>query len=177
MTTIPVPHESPSFSARLIKLLESHAEELTRAVVVKLQSNPRTLSYRRLSFDELYASVFEVYHDLGRWLLEKTEMAVQARYTDLGRRRFAEGVQLSEILWALVLTKKQLRQYLAAWALADSAVELYRQQEFDRLIAQFFDQASYHVARTYEQQRTHETHPSEPTPARRRILPLRIVRK
>lgn len=173
---IPLSHEGPSFSARLIKLLESHAEELTRAVVVKLQSNPRTSSYRRLSFDELYSSVYEVYHDLGIWLLEKTEIAIQARYTDLGKRRFAEGVQLSEILWALVLTKKQLRQYLAAWALADSAVELYRQQEFDRLIAQFFDQAGYHVARTYELQRTQETHPTSTQPARRRLLPLRVVR-
>jgi len=174
---IPVSHEGTSFSSRLIKLLENHAEELTRAVVVKLQSNPRTSSYRRLSFDELYSHVYEVYHDLGRWLLEKTDLAVQARYTDLGKRRFAEGVHLSEILWALVLTKNQLRQYLAAWALADSAVELYRQQEFDRLIAQFFDQAGYHVAKTYEIQRTDETHPAEPTISRRRILPLRVVRR
>jgi hypothetical protein len=167
--------EGSSFSARLITLLESHAEELTRAVVVKLQTNPRTLSYRRLSFDELYSSVYEVYHDLGLWLLEKTDLAVEVRYADLGKRRFTEGVQLSEILWALILTKNQLRQYLAAWALADSAVELYRQQEFDRLIAQFFDQAAYHVARTYERERTQETHPSEPARARRRLL--QVVRR
>jgi hypothetical protein len=177
MVMVSVPHESQTLSSRLIKLIEGRADELSRAVVVKLQTNPRTASYRRLSFEELYANAYDVYHDLGRWLLEKTDLAVQARYTSLGKTRFGEGVQLSEILWALVLTKNQLRQYLAAWALADSAVELYRQQEFDRLIAQFFDQAAYHVANTYEKERIHETHPIQPAPGRRRLLPLRVIRR
>lgn len=174
---ISVPHESQMFSPRLIKLIESRADELSRAVVLKVQGNPRTASYRRLPVDELRSSVYDVYHDLGRWLLEKTDPAVQARYNSVGKRRFAEGLQLSEILWALVLTKNQLTQYLAAWALADSAVELYRQQEFDRLIGQFFDQAAYHVAKTYEMERIQETHPIQPEPTRRKLLPLRIIRR
>ena len=170
-------HESQSFSGRLIAMIESHAEELTRGVVEKLQGSPRTGSYRRLSFEELYSQVYDVYHDLGLWLLEKTDRAIQARYNELGQKRFDERVHLSEILWALVLTKNQLRNYVAAWALADSAVELYRQQEFDRLIAQFFDLAAFYVAESYElaQDRASRARPPEPAP--RRLLRLRVARR
>ena len=60
-------------SDRLIKIVQSHAEELTRGTVRKLQSSPHTRSYHGLSPDELHRRVFEVYHDLGRWLLSSTD--------------------------------------------------------------------------------------------------------
>jgi hypothetical protein len=145
--------ETHNFAGRLIALIESGAEQLTQSTLEKLQSNPRTRSYRRLSSADLYGRVYDVYHDLGRWLLEKTDGAVRSRYNDLGQQRFKEHIPLDEVLWAMVLTKKQLRNYLAAWAPADSAVELYRQRELDYLIGQFFDRAMCYTTEGYEQMR------------------------
>jgi hypothetical protein len=139
-------------SDRLIRIIERRAEELTRGVVEKLQSNPRTPSYHRLLRDELYERVYAVYHDLGAWLREKTELAIQAWYHDLGRKRIDEGIPLAEVLWALVLTKYQLRDCISTSALADSAMELYRKQEIDRLINEFFDRAACYTAEGYEAQ-------------------------
>jgi hypothetical protein len=41
-------------------------------------------------------------HNLGRWLWEKSDQAVQARFHELGERRCKEGIPLTEVLWALV---------------------------------------------------------------------------
>jgi hypothetical protein len=57
---------------------------------------------------------------------------------------------LSEVLWALALTKQQLIDDLDACTIADSAMELYRRQELDRLIGHFFDRATYYTAVGYE---------------------------
>ncbi|HXW54391.1 MAG TPA: hypothetical protein VEJ67_01490 [Candidatus Cybelea sp.] len=143
-------HEPHHFAGRLIALIESHAEELTRGTVEQLQASSRTPSYHGLSYRDLHERVFDVYHDFGHWLLEKTEGAVRGKYYDLGVRRSRERIPLSEVLWALVLTKNYLGSYLAAWALSDSAVELYRQQELDRLITHFFDRAMCYAAEGYE---------------------------
>lgn len=146
------------FSSRLISLIESDAVELTRRTIETLQTSTHTPAYRRLSFDDLYAKVFDVYHQFGRWILENTDSAIQTRYRNLGEQRYHERIPLHEFLWALVLTKNHLRRHLSAWALADSAVELYRQQELDRIIAQFFDRATCYAAEGYEQARHNAEH-------------------
>ncbi len=151
--------ERHNFAGRLIVLIESHAEELTRGTVQKLQTSPHTPSYRNLSFNDLYAKVFEVYNNFGRWLLEKADSAIQSEYCDLGEQRLKEGIPLNEVIWALVLTKRHLHGYVSAWALADSAVELYRRQEFDRMIGQFFDRAICYTVEGYERLRQRETPP------------------
>jgi hypothetical protein len=145
--------ESQHLSSRLILLIESDAAELTRRTIETLQTSQHTPSYRRLSFNELYAKAFDVYHQFGRWLLENTDSAVQTRYSELGEQRFHEGIPLHEVLWALVLTKNHLRSHLSSWALADSAVELYRQQELDRLVGHFFDRAMCYAVEGYERAR------------------------
>jgi hypothetical protein len=89
----------------------------------------------------MYNRIYEIYHDLGRWLWEKSDQSVQERFNVIGERRCEEGIPLAEVLWALTLTKGRLLEYLGAYALANSAVELYQQQELDRLIVHFFDRA------------------------------------
>ena len=141
------------FASRLISLIESDAVELTRRTIEILQTSSHTPAYRHLSFDALHGKVFDVYHQFGRWVIENTDIAIRTRYRALGEQRCQEGIPLHELLWALVLTKDYLRRHLSAWALADSALELYRQQELDRIVAQFFDRAMCYAAEGYEHAR------------------------
>ena len=142
--------EASMLSDRLIRIIESRAEELTSGAVKKLQSSPHTRSYHALSQDELHRWLFEVYHDLGRWLLKNTDHAIQARYGELGKQRFREGIPLAEVLWALVLTKDHMRECIGNSMSADSALELHREQEIYRLIGRFFDRAVCYAAEAYE---------------------------
>lgn len=143
-------HETIHLSSRLTGIVETHAARLTRDTVKKLQSSHQTRSYSKLPAGELYYRVNEVYQNLGRWLWEKTDEAIQSWYKELGERRFAEGIPLSEVLWALTLTKQQLVDDLDACAIVDSAMDLYRRQELDRVIGHFFDRAIYYTAAGYE---------------------------
>jgi hypothetical protein len=145
-------NENQNLSNRLVRIVQNDAEDLTRGTIKSLQTNPKTKSYQTLPYEDLHSRVYEVYHDLGRWLSRESDDAMQAWYVDLGEKRCSESIPLAEVLWAQVLTKYRLLDYLAAYASAGSAMELYQQQEFDRLIGQFFDRAVCYTAQGYEQQ-------------------------
>ncbi len=137
-------------SARLVHSIENHADELFRGLLDDLQSNPRTPAYHRLDREELRGRLYDVYRHLGRWLADATEEHVEAVYSELGRKRHVEGIPLSEVVCALVLAKYHLRDYIRTCGLTDSAVDLYQEQELQRLVGRFFDRAVYHTVRGYE---------------------------
>jgi hypothetical protein len=150
-------------SARLIELIETHADALTRETLADIASNPRTRSFHSVSRDELESRVYRLYHNLGRWLGQPDESAIEAEYGDLGRRRFREGVPLSDIISAVILYKRHLNRYVREHGLIEPSVDrvaqgemlpvhLYGMQELYERIGEFFDKALYHLTRGYESQ-------------------------
>ena len=137
---------------RLVQMIEDHAEELTQGLIKDLQSNPRTPHYHQLTYDELHFRTYAVYRNLGHWISQRTEDPIAANYADLAIRRFAEGVPLEEIVFALISTKNHLYQYVRMTGLMDSAVELHQERELRRLIGHFFDNAIFYTVRAYERE-------------------------
>jgi hypothetical protein len=138
-------------SVRLVQLIENHAEELTRGLLDDLKSNTRTPGYHGLPREELRHRVYNVYRNLGRWLNEKTDEMIKAKYSELGQRRCQEGIPVNEVVYALILTKYHLRDYIHTSGLVDSAVDLYQEQQLQRSLGQFFDKAIYYTVRGYEE--------------------------
>src|SRR5215469_10519098 len=82
-------------SDRLINLIETHAENLTRNTLNDLRKSSRTPSYHSLGDDAMRDRIYAVYHELGNWLAEKTDARIEAWYGGLGGRRYREGFALS----------------------------------------------------------------------------------
>lgn len=137
-------------SANLIRMIERNAEDLTREVLKDLGSNVRTPAYHTLSQDELHRRVYDVYHNLGRWLGDKSDAPIEATYGNLGQTRRREGIALSEVVYALILVKEHLRSYIRRAGSVDSAVELYQEEEINLMIGHFFDKALYCAVKGYE---------------------------
>jgi hypothetical protein len=142
-------------SVRLVRLIEDHAEELIRGLTQELQSNSRTAAYHRLPRADLQHRVYDVYRNLGHWLGHETDEPIEAAFGELGKKRAAEGIPLSEVVYALTLAKYHLRNYIRSAGLVDSAVELYQEQELHRLVGHFFDRAIYYAAEGYEREAAH----------------------
>ena len=134
---------------RLVSLIEDHADELTARVVQKLREDPRTPEYRRFDSSELDARARDVYANLGRWLGATAEDAVEAEYFRLGVIRRKEGVPLSQVVMALLLTRRNLWQFVDSQG-ADSMLELRQQLDLELLVVRFFDRAIHHTVRGYE---------------------------
>jgi hypothetical protein len=136
-------------SMRLVKMIEDHAEDLTRGVVGDLEVNPRTPAYGELPREALYRRVHEVFRDFGQWLEYKPDETMERWYGELGKKRREEGIHLAEVVYALTLTKQHLQDYIRSAGLVDSAMELYQEMELQRLINRFFDKAVYYCVQGY----------------------------
>jgi hypothetical protein len=114
---------------RLIELIQTHAQALTQEAVQDLLTNPRTPSFRGVPRDELEERIFTLYHDLGEWIGDRNDDRVRAEYEDWGRRRYDQGIRLSEIIFAIVVLKRHLRRYVKDHGLIDVKAESNVSQE------------------------------------------------
>jgi hypothetical protein len=94
--------------------------------------------------------VYEIYHYLGQWLITKKETDVEQRYLEIGALRCRQGVLLSQLIWAILLVKDNLFEFLNQEAVIERPSEVFGELEIVRLLNQFFDQAVYYAAVGYE---------------------------
>jgi hypothetical protein len=148
-------------TARLIQLIETHSEAITRDAMAAIATDPRTRSFARLHQSEIESRVSALYHNLGKWISGPNDEAVRNEYEAWGRKRFRQGIPLSEIVYSLVLTKGHLRRYIRDHGLLEFPgdhvaagellpVELYAIQELNYRVGEFFDMALYYLVRGYE---------------------------
>ena len=136
---------------RLVRLIEAHSDQLARNLLENVKDSDKTNAYiTHVPQEELRSRVSEVYKNLGEWLMGKTEADVQHRYEEIGARRAAQGVPLTQLISALVLTKDTLWEYLLREAVVERPVEVFGELELLQLLDQFFDRAIYYAAVGYE---------------------------
>jgi hypothetical protein len=136
---------------RLVRLIETHSDALAASLLEKVQSSPRLAGYAKVPGDELKQRVYEIYRHLGDWLLSKSEQDIDTRYMEIGSRRAAQGVSLSEVTWTIILTKENLWDFLKKESGMERPTEVFGELEMLQLLDQFFDRAIYYAALGYEQ--------------------------
>jgi len=65
-------------------------------------------------------------------------------------RRARQGVPISQLLWAITLTKEYLWEYLEKEVMLEEPLELLGEIELVHNLERFFDRAIYFVAAGYE---------------------------
>jgi hypothetical protein len=139
-----------------VRLIERHAEELAIGLTTKLQESDLTSDFRKIPSEELQLSTAELYRNLGEWLLKKTETDIKQRFVSLAQRRAADGIRLPQFVWAVIISRNHLYQFLLKQAFADSIFELYSELELQQLLNQFFERATYYGVLGYEEVRERE---------------------
>ena len=138
---------------RLVRLIESHIEQLSRDLSEKVWNSPRCSDLSKVPASELQARTREIYRNLSDWLLDKAEAQVEKRYTDLGAARAEQGVAYNHFVWAITATKEHVRTFVQREGLSDNAMELHGELELQLLLGHFFDLVLYYAAVGYEQER------------------------
>ena len=148
-------------AARLLLVIQAHARRLTDDAIQDLTTNELTPAFRRLRAADLASRVSSLYSNLGTWIGDPNESPIRDEYENMGRIRFREGVPVSELIYAIILTKRHLRRCIRDYGLVDFAgdrvvpgellpLELHSIQELNYQVGEFFDRAIYYLARGYE---------------------------
>ncbi len=138
-------------SARLIRLIEQHSEELAKGLVKKLHSSPQTRSLQRIAEAELQVRIQETLCQFHAWLLTSADVDIEHRYSELGRHHATKNVALQDLCWAIVLIKEYLWQFVGRQVFYGSTVEIFAELEFLRLVDVFFDKVLCYMAEGYQQ--------------------------
>jgi len=142
---------------RLVRLIETHSDELAAGLLKRVQDSELTRSYRHVAPEELRQRVYEIYRHLGEWLLGKGAFDIEQRYEEIGTRRAHQSVPISELIWVITLTKENLWEFLKKEAAVQRPTEVYGELEMLQLLDQFFDRAIYYASIGYERaQAAHE---------------------
>lgn len=133
----------------LVKLIENQADELAALMVRKIRVSPRMAGYHRFGDDELADRARLVYANLGKWLEAEAEGLVAMEYLSLGKQRYQERIPLSQVIWALLLTRRTLWEFVEGqgW---DTMDDLKRTLDLELLVVRFIDRAILHTVRGYE---------------------------
>lgn len=136
---------------RLVRLIEQHSTSLAAGLMLKLYASDRCTDLRKVPRDEVEERSREVYQHLSEWLVNKTESDIERTYRQIARRRFEQGVSLSQLYWAMMITKEHLWDYLMHEGATESPLDLRAGFELIRLMERFFESAIYYMSLEYEE--------------------------
>lgn len=138
---------------RLVRLIETHSNELASSLLDRVRNSEITSDYDPVPDEDLRDRVYEIYRHLGDWLITRNEFALEQRYERIGARRAKQDVPFSQVAWAIVLTKDNLWEFLEAHSGLERPVEVFGELEMLRLLDLFFDRAIYFASVGHEKAR------------------------
>ncbi|MBN2113465.1 MAG: RsbRD N-terminal domain-containing protein [Acidimicrobiia bacterium] len=163
---------------QLVDLIERHADGLTQDWLADVKRRPETPTYHDYPEDKLYERVHDVYQNLGKWIRRHTNASDVARvYTALGRQRHSEGFALSEVLEALILTRRHLWLLVLREGFLDTALVLQQALDLNARAVLFFDRAMYFTTLGYEQAQAETARKPTAALAAELARPRRLRRK
>jgi hypothetical protein len=139
-----------SLAKNLVQLIENQSDRLAETMLIKLQNCEKCTTFKQVPREEFRQRVYEVYDHLGEWLQNKQEEDVARRYVAIGMQRERQGVLLSELMYAIILTREHLWNFLKHEANIEKPKEVFGELEMMELLEQFFDRAMYYAAQGYE---------------------------
>lgn len=135
----------------LVKLIEDNADELTRKWMEVVRTHPDMPTYREYEEAKLYDRAYSVYSQLGKWLSDKTTKdEIRNIYFNLGKQRREEGFKFSELMLALVITRRVLWLRIPKGDLLEDVSNLHEGINLSNNTVLFFDRAMFFAAQGYE---------------------------
>lgn len=137
-------------SDALVRLVEGHAEEISRRWLEVVRAGATTPTYASLAPGAVQEKALAALSHFCSWLPgEDGGDEVTAFYQALGRQRREQGFELHEVLSALTLLKREIWRFIGERDALVDLLEAYRTLELSRRVGLFFDKALYHAARGY----------------------------
>lgn len=137
---------------KFIQLVEDHAEELTKAWIDEVKQNPATPGYNKMPDDLLAKRIGDVYKRLHVWILQNDPADLESgeHYIKLGRERASEEINLSEVIYSIIISRAVLSRFVHNQGIINSTFDVQQAFEFFNKVNNFYDKVNYLVTLGYE---------------------------
>jgi len=142
-------------SGKLIRLIETHEQEITAAIMRVIRGRPELSHLGHLPDGELRERCQEIVQNLGHWLVHGNQEELAAEYEAVGQIRFEESVPLDECIRGVCLIKDKTIAFLDEQGIDPDSLALYAEGQLVRRIGPFFDLLIIHLVRGYQKAQRH----------------------
>ena len=141
-------------SQKLLHIVTVHAEDIANRWMKEVRTNLDTIAYKDIPEHKLREAALDVYGDIARWIKDPhaNPSWVEERYTKRGANQHKLGFRLSETIWAWILMKHHLWEFLKEEGLFNSATELYQALELLQDLGNFMDRMVHFMVLGYERE-------------------------
>ena len=136
------------FSFTLVQKIEAHSEQIANQVAEEVRKDPQLNRMRTLDHEDLPRRAKELLENLGQWLVAK-DPEIAGWSESLGRARCERSIPLHELIRALQIVKSRLIEFTRE-GMAETAMQIYAEEELEYRVGRFFDEVIYHSAKGYE---------------------------
>ncbi len=133
----------------LIKSAESNIKELSKVWMTQMKESEYAPTYNTLDEEKAFERGYHVFENLFEWFNEGANISeIKQYYENVGAERNKEGFPLTEVIFAVYLTKKVIGEFILKSDLTDtfSNKELL---EFNELVNSYYDQGIFFITRGY----------------------------
>ena len=116
-----------AYADKLLNFTEQHAAEISKQWVKALQSNPKTVSYRKVREFKLVNQGESFYKALKKLYFEKQGYDMATVYfSNFAQEQFYENIPLDEAVYALMMLRRQMWLFAEFQVLFTSALDQYQ---------------------------------------------------
>jgi hypothetical protein len=136
--------------SKIISFIEANIQSLARTYSEQLIKPEHMITYQKLEASKIIAREEIVYGNLVNWLKNgASNDEAEVLFEKIGAERFNQGFPLTELNYALIITKKVL------WNAVGQEKELFKSLNFNELIEcttilnNYFDLGNFYMTRGY----------------------------
>jgi hypothetical protein len=135
----------------LVQTIEDHREAIAQSAVEEIRGDP---AFRRMStLPESYlCSLAErAVESFQMWIDQTDRKILASKFQESGRARFKEEIPLPELVRAVTVWRQRTISYLRNRGFANSALDIYIEEELEYDLTEFYEFALYHLVLGYDE--------------------------
>jgi hypothetical protein len=140
-------------SGKLIRLIESHSDEITRRTIRQIHEDPELPHLKKVPDSELRERWQVISRNLGQWLAAGRKAKLISDFEELGGLRFREHIPLHEVVRAHHIVRNTMIDFLQEQGLPQTTTDVYAEEELEQRVTRFFDELVCHLVWGYEEAR------------------------
>ncbi|MEJ2595695.1 MAG: NUDIX domain-containing protein [bacterium] len=146
-------HLKPNFLSNiLVEVIKGNINVIADRWIQDVKRNRSTPTYHPVPDNKLRIRFQNDTNQYVKWLTGDYVMEEMIRhYQELGALRKKQGYMQSELISALSLIRKYIWEFALSQGMWQKTIDIYRTLELERRMMLFFDKASYHACRGYEE--------------------------
>jgi hypothetical protein len=141
-----------AFADKLIDMCEHHAGQMAEQWYQSLIANPRTNSFNAIAKESCQRHAIYIYKHLGQMYFAENCYQAVAHHLDVSgfvEDHFARGIRLEEVIYALIIMRRQIWLHSEQEALYNIPEDMYELVQSTNRILLVFDYAFYIVISRY----------------------------